>query len=376
MIIGIDGNEANTNSPVGINEYAYQLLLSLSKLLPNWSQNHKLIVYLQNEPLSHLPKESNFLKYKIIPGKGMWILTKLVPDLLFSSNKPDVFFTPSHYIPPFVQIPRACSIMDLGYLEFSGQFKKKDFWQLKLWTAYSILNSKRVFSISEATQKDVVRHYPSASSKTIVTPLAYDKKRFNINIIEKDVRRVKKKYSIVNGYFLFISTLKPSKNIEGLVQSFSKVVSINSQIKLVIAGKKGWLYESIFEKVKELNLEDKIIFTDYIPEIDKPALIKGAKALVLPSFWEGFGLDPLYAMASGVPVIVSKVGSLPEVVGDAGLYVDPHETQTISRAMSKILKMSKLEYNKLVKLGLAQAEKFSWEDTAKRTLQALEQIEK
>lgn len=374
MIIGIDGNEANTNSPVGINEYAYQLLLSLNKLLVDWPQKHKLIVFLQNEPLSHMPKESKFLEYKVISGRGMWILKKLVPHLLFSPIKPDVFFTPSHYIPPFVHIPRACSIMDLGYLEFSGQFKKKDYWQLKLWSAYSIFASKKVFVISDSTAKDVVRHYPSASEKVVVTPLAYDKSRFNTLILEKDVRRVKMKYSIVNDYFLFVSTLKPSKNIEGLIQSFSKVVSKNPETKLVIAGKKGWLYESIFQKAKDLNIANKVIFTDYVSEEDKPALIKGAKALVLPSFWEGFGLDPLYAMASGVPVIVSKVGSLPEVVGKAGLYVDPYDNGSITAAMNKILEMSKLEYNNLVKLGLSQAKKFSWDETAKLTLRSLEEI--
>ena len=120
-----------------------------------------------------------------------------------------------------------------------------------------------------------------------------------------------------------------------------------------------------------MGLQDRVIFTDYIGEADKPALIAGAKAFVLPSFWEGFGLDVLSAMAAGVPVIVSKVGSLPEVVGAAGIFVDPNSTNSIASGIRKVLSMSKLEYNELVKRGIAQAGKFSWEKTAKKTLEVI-----
>jgi glycosyltransferase involved in cell wall biosynthesis len=143
---------------------------------------------------------------------------------------------------------------------------------------------------------------------------------------------------------------------------------------LVIAGKKGWLYTSIFKKVQELRLEDKIIFTDYLPEEDKPALIAGAKVFCLPSFWEGFGLDVLNAMACGVCVVVSNSGSLPEVAGEAGIYVDPNSSKSISDGINKVLSMDNVEYNRLVEKGLAQVKKFSWEKTAKKTLEALEDV--
>jgi len=106
-------------------------------------------------------------------------------------------------------------------------------------------------------------------------------------ISQDDVRRVKDKYSIVMDYVLYLGTLKPSKNIEGLIEAFSKIT--NNNIQLVIAGKKGWMFDSIFRKVEELDLEEKVIFTDYVSEEDKPALIKGAKLFVLPSFWRGSG---------------------------------------------------------------------------------------
>ena len=319
-----------------------------------------------------MPKETKKFKYRILPGGGLWILTKLMPDLFLSKEKPDVFFSPSHYAPIFAPMPRVCSIMDLGYLEFSGQFTKMVFWQLKWWSAISIFVSKRIISISNSTKNDIVRHYPFAKDKIYTTALGYDKNKFNMRISVNDVRRVAKQYSIVHDYILYLGTLKPSKNVEGLIEAFRIVKEKKPQIKLVIAGKKGWLYKSIFEKVERLGLTDDIIFTDFVPEEDKPGLIKGAKVFVLPSFWEGFGLDVVSAMACGVPVVVSAVGSLPEVAGGTGVLVNPKSPEDIARGILKVLSMGKSDYNRLVSKGLARAENFSWEKTTLETLGILE----
>ena len=374
MIIGIDGNEANVEKRVGVNVYAFELLRSIWQLQKTGVINHSLIVFLKRPPLSDMPKETQNFKYKIIRGEGLWILTRLMPHLWKNTKKLDVIFSPSHYVPPICFQPRACSIMDLGYLKSLGQFKKYDYWQLKLWSAISIFVSKVVFAISASTRDEIVKKYPFASKKVVVTPLAYDQNLFNTKVAKEDTLRVKNKYTIVNDYILFLSTLKPSKNIEGLIEAFNIISGRFPDIKLVIAGKKGWLYESIFERVKKLKLEDKIIFTDFIPEEDKPALIAGAKVFCLPSFHEGFGLDVLNAMACGVPVVVSNKGSLPEVVGDAGVYVDPNSPKSIREVIVKVLSMDDIEYNKLVTRGLEQVKGFSWEKTALKTLEALDYV--
>jgi glycosyltransferase involved in cell wall biosynthesis len=321
-----------------------------------------------------MPEETANFKYEIISGGGMWVLTRLMPRLIFNKDRLDVFFSPSHYLPPFAAMPLVCSIMDLGYLEFSGQFTKKVFWQLKWWSAISIFISKAVIAISNSTKDDIVRHYPSAKEKTHVTYLAYDTNQFNQNISEKDVRRVMNKYSIVDDYILYLGTLKPSKNIEGLVEAFGEVERNVPGIKLIVAGKKGWLYEPIFKKVQEVGLEKKVIFTDFVDEKDKAGLIKGARAFVLPSFWEGFGLDVLNAMACGVPVVASSVGSLPEVVGDAGVLVDPNSVDNVAKGILRVLSMDKLEYNSMVEKGFSQVKKFSWEESARQTLKIIENV--
>ncbi|KKQ91787.1 MAG: Glycosyl transferase group 1 [Microgenomates group bacterium GW2011_GWC1_39_7b] len=374
MIIGIDGNEANIEKRVGINEYAFQILWNLQKLQEKEENPHKLIVYLKNDPRSDMPKETQNFKYKVIPSVGIWVMTKLIPNLLFDPARPDIFFSPSHYVPMFAPIPKVCSIMDLGYLEYTGQFQKKDFWQLKVWSAISILVSKSVIAISNSTKKDIVRHYPFSKEKVYVTYLGFDPKRFNPDISEKDVRRVKNRYSIVDDYVLYLGTLKPSKNIEGLIDAFSRIRNTRYGIKLVIAGKKGWLFDSIYKKVSELKLKDKIIFTDFVSDEDKPALIKGAKVFVLPSFWEGFGLDAVNAMACGVPVVASGVGSLPEVVGNGGILVNPTDAESIASGILEVINASTAKYNSMIARGLAQAKKFSWEKTARETLRILEGV--
>ncbi len=376
MLIGIDANEANIKEKVGVNQYAFELLCSINRLQVEWQNRHRVIVYLKEPPARGFPKENNYWQYKIISGSGLWIIKKLMPNLFKDHPRPDVFFSPSHYLPPFSPMPRVCTIHDLGYLKFSEQFRKYDFWQLKYWSAYSIFVSKSIIAVSNSTKEDIVRHYPFASKKLTVIHHGYDVSRYTTKVSLKDVRRIRKKYTIVNDYLLFIGTLKPSKNIEGLLEGFRLFVDSFkvTDLKLVIAGKRGWLYKSIFKRAKTLGLEDRVIFTGYIDEEDKPALIKGAEAFVLAPFWEGFGMDVLNAMACGVPVVSSNVASLPEVLGSAGILINPHDIQSISHGLEKALSTSKMEYNKLVAKGLRQVQNFSWEKTGRLTIKLLESV--
>jgi len=373
MLIGIDGNEANVDQRVGVHQYSYEILWGFYRLLNKEDVRHKFIIFLKNPPKKDLPKETENWQYEVLPGKGFWILSRLLPRLMFK-QKPDVLFAPSHYLPPLTGLPKVCTIHDLGYLEFSGQFKRHDFWQLKYWTAISIFISKYIISVSNSTKKDIVRHYPKASKKIIVTHHGYDKKRFNTEISENDVRRVKKLYKISSDYILFLGTLKPSKNIEGLLEAFDRLVKKNEieNTVLVIAGKKGWLFDSIFQKTKSLKSKNLIKFTGYIDEKDKPALIKGAKMFVLPSFWEGFGMDILKSLACGTPVVISDVASLPEVAGKAGTYIKPHNISSIEKGIRKVLKLPQKEYNNLVDKGIQHVKDFSWEKAAKNTLKVIE----
>ena len=371
MIIGIDGNEANITHRLGVNQYAAELLKALEKLAPR--REHEWVIYLSQPPLPHLPHERKGWKYVVLHGEGLWVLRKLTPYLWRNKDKINVLFTPSHYTPPFLPKPIVMSIMDLNYLKYPQFLTKKDLLQLKIWTQTSLTNAARVIAISESTKNEIIKNYPRIKKKISVTPLGYDKNQFFYPYPKTKIEKIKKKYGIKDNYLLYLGALKPNKNVEGLVEAISLVKGKVPDITLVIAGKKGWLYEPIFKKVSELALKESVIFTDYIPEEEKAALYAGARALVSPSFWEGFGMHVLEGMGTGCPVVISKAGSLEEVGGTAAIYVDPQKPMRIAEGILSVVEAPPSRYNKLKKKVLNQARKFSWEKTARETLKTLEE---
>ena len=161
---------------------------------------------------------------------------------------------------------------------------------------------------------------------------------------------------------MFLGTLEPRKNLVGLIEAYNllKTESKEDIPQLVLAGGKGWYYESIFETVKKLHLEQDVIFTGYVPEEDSPLLMNGAVAFVFPSLYEGFGMPPLEAMACGTPVIVSDTASLPEVVRDAGVYVDPNSVESMKEGLLEI--WGNIEIGKILKRqGIEHSKQFQWE---------------
>ena len=257
-------------------------------------------------------------------------------------------------------MPTVVAIMDLGFLQTPDQFTAKDFNQLKSWTRYSVKQARKVIAISQHTKQDIIREYGKKPDDVIVTPLAYDKKLFKPT-----------PGPVCQPYILFLGSLRPSKNIEGLIRAFAKLSLHDLPVgtQLVVAGKKAWLYERIFTLSRELKLEGKVIFTGFVAEAEKPVLMTMASAFVMPSFYEGFGIPVLEAMACGTPVVVSCVASLPEVAGDAGIYIDPHNIDSICQGIMDAIGP---ERSRWVERGLKRVKLFSWAKTAQLTLKCLE----
>lgn len=363
MIIGIDGNEANVDRRVGISEYAFELIDQFAK---NEDENLIFRVYLKNEPLSHMPKERPGFEYLVFGPKKLWTQFALPLKLYTQSNKPDIFFTPSHYGPRFSPVPTVISIMDLSYIHFPYMFNSWDLHQLKNWTAYSVKKASLVFTISNSSRSDIIKEYKLPENKVVPTHLGI--KEDTSRII---VKEIKEKYSIDGDFILFVGTLQPRKNIARLVEAFSR--SKNKKIKLVIVGKKGWQYEDILEAPKNFGVEDRVLFLDFVPDEDLVSLYREALFYVLPSLYEGFGLPILEAMKQGCPVLTSNVSSMPEAGGGAALYVDPENTQDITEKIDMLVSDDSLR-QELVEKGYEQIKKFSWEETAKKTLDALEKL--
>ena len=379
MIIAIDGSEANKTMRVGSSEYAYQLINALYRMSLSDKDRCKYIILLNSEKCDQLPDANDHWKYEVLPSSGLWMMKKIIPRLVFDKNI-DVFFSPTHYLPIITSIPQICTIHDLGYLMFSEQFRRYDFWQLKYWTAISVIISRYIIAVSDSTRNDIVRHYPFASDKVKTVYHGVDHQLFNKNVSQILVRHVKNKYKIRKNYILSIGTLKPSKNIEGIIKTFSDLLKNNEELfddyQLVIAGRKGWLYEKIFQYVSDEKLTDKVIFTDYVNTDEKRGLYKGAKLLISPSFWEGFGMHVLESMACGTPVVISKVGSLSEVAGKSGIYVDPESIENMSEGILKVVRLGNSEYNIISESCIKQAEGFTWKKTAEETYDIFKKVSK
>jgi glycosyltransferase involved in cell wall biosynthesis len=187
-----------------------------------------------------------------------------------------------------------------------------------------------------------------------------------------DVERVKEKYGLTS-YLLYVGNLLPHKNIQRLLQAFACIAG-QLPITFVIAGTKDHRYHPALEaEVQALGLQNRVLFLDYVLTEELPCLYAGADVFVFPSLYEGFGLPPLEAMACGTPVIVSNVSSLPEVVGDAALMVDPYDVEGMTKAMHRVLSDEGLS-KEMRRKGLERAKLFSWEETARSILKVLDEV--
>lgn len=360
MLIGIDANEANlTLQRVGINQYAFDLLSALYQT----PASHSFVIYLKTPPRTDLPLPRSGWNYRILPFPKLWTQTRLPFDLFVHQPRPDVFLSLTHYAPRWSPIPTVVCVMDLGFHYFPKQFTPRDIQQLHRWTSYSVSQAKKIITISEFSKNDIAKIYHIAPKNISVVYPGFDTSQFHPQINSP----IFQKYQLGKKYVLFLSSLKPSKNVANVIAAFNMVN--DPHLQLVITGKKAWMYNEIFSEVKASPLSKQIIFTDYIPETDVPNLISAARALLMPSFYEGFGLPVLEAMACGTPVVVSRAASLPEVAGEAGIYVDPYSPSSIAAGIKVSLSQERRKY---IKFGLRQAIKFDWTKAVSQTLSTLE----
>ncbi len=370
MNIWIDGYEANVNQRLGSGQVAAGLL----KALYEYDKKNSYTVCLPNEPINDLPKERENWKYKILKPKILWSKIALPFTLFKERQKPDLFFSPTHYIPQFSPVKRVGMIFDLSFLHYPGSFAKKDLLQLKYGSKFSIYNSNHIITISDFSKKDILRNYTIGKDKITVAYPGFDKVSYKKISLEK-INEVLDKFKITNPYVVFVGTLQPRKNLIRLIDAISRIENLQLVIigKFKGEGREGWMYEDILERPKKLKLEDKIIFTGFIPTEEVVAFLNGAVCFILPSLWEGFGIPVVEAFACGTPVIVSNVSSLPEVVGKAGLLVNPKSEDQIEQAIRVYLTDKKIR-TKMIKLGFEQVKKYSWEKMAKKVIQVFENI--
>ncbi|MDO8638152.1 MAG: glycosyltransferase family 1 protein [Candidatus Daviesbacteria bacterium] len=373
MRIWIDGYEANVPQRLGSSQVAFEILKNLESI----DQKNEYTIVLPQKPMDDLPKERKDWKYKILKPNKLWTRIALPLALYTAKIKPDLIFSPTHYIPRFSPVKRVVTIFDLAYLHYPQMYKKDDFWKLNNWSKFSIENADKIITISNFCKQDIIKEYKINKDKIILAYPGYDAEIFHKIQDKNEVQKIVEKYQIQGKYIIYIGTIQPKKNLVRLIEAFGDI----DDLKLVIVGKttglgkQGWKFEEILKRPKELGIEEKVIFTGFVPTEDLPYLLSGAEAFVLPSLYEGFGIPVVEAMACGIPVIVSNVASLPEVAGKAGLFIDPLSVDQITQAIRTISSDKKLRLQKS-KECLVQAKKFSWKNMAKIVLKTFEEVTK
>lgn len=363
MTIGFDINEANITQRVGVNQVAYATFVHLLKHLPD---SVKVIGLGKDRPLPDMPITSDKLSYEIFGPRKAWVLTGLTKRLWFNKPKIDVLFSPSHYTPLLSPVPMIVYIMDLSFERFGTEyFTAYDINQLKRWTPLSVKKAKKVLTISQFSKDEIVRLYNIPPEKVEVIYPSYDRQLYHGKVPKTKQLQVRKKYGITGSYLFYYGTLQPRKNLNRLIEAFAKLN--RPKTKLVISGKKGWLYDQIFERAKELKIDNQVIFTGFVPNEDIPALLKSSRAYILPSLYEGFGMPPVEAQAVGTPVVVSRVSSLPEIVGESGIFIDdPYSVDSISAAMEKVLNLTSGERIGIIRQGKENTKRFDWNLSAEK----------
>lgn len=296
--------------------------------------------------------------------RKIWRHVPIKYNFLFR-KKTDIYQFFNFIVPPNISGKVITTIHDLTYILYPDTMDENNRRSLEQDMFHTVRNADYIITISENSRKDIVEHLGVKESKIQVIYPGVDEVYKKVSSSE-EINAVKKKYNITGKYLLYLGTLEPRKNIETIIRAYNRFQKYHKEdIKLVLAGKKGWLYESIFKLVKDFGIENEVIFTDYIADGDKGPLYQGAEIFLFPSLYEGFGIPVIEAMASRVPVITSNSSSLPEVAGNAAIITEPLDYKKISASIERILNEDGLR-EKMINEGIKQAEKFNWDSSAEK----------
>jgi glycosyltransferase involved in cell wall biosynthesis len=309
-----------------------------------WIAPHGLGRYAK-EVIKQLPNPG-LVKLKAAP---LHVLNPLLLSFELLLRQPKIYFTPGFNPPLLCLCPVIFTIGDLIHLNIN---EEKSFFKYIYYTyflRFSALRSKSIVTFSEFSKNQIVKYFNINPKKVIVIGCG----------VGEEFSPYGEKHLPDYKYFFYVGNRKPHKNIPRILIAFSQA-NISKDFKLVLSGNPD---SSILDTINSLQIENRIVFTGFISDEDLPKYYRGAFALIFPSLFEGFGLPPLEAMACGTPVITSNVTSLPEVVGNAALMVDPLSVSGITSAIEKLVEDKEL-HQQLIVLGLERAKKFSWDKTA------------
>lgn len=360
MTIGIDASKIAKKIKTGTETYSAELIKALAKI----DQRNDYILYSPSPISDKLPDLPKNFQIKVLPFTKGWTQIRLSLEMLF--NKPDILFMPAHTLPMRFPKKTVCTIHDLGFIHFPELYSAKELRYQSWALRHALKHAYHIIAVSEFTKKDLAEQFHLDPQKITVVYEAYDKEKFQPSSTKKSDPPT----------ILFIGRLEEKKNIINMIRAFGRLRE-NPAIKhrFVLAGKPGFGYDKIQSEIKKLpaDVARDIKLPGYVSEDVYLELLKNADILFFSTMFEGFGLPVLEAMACGIPVVASNRTSLPEIVSDAGLLVDPANAEDMAAALAKIILDENLKKDLIVK-GLARAQQFSWQKTAQETLKVFESL--
>lgn len=380
ITIAIDIREAGQEK-TGKGWYTYHLVHELLKLDHHnhyelYTDSAKNPFATQNEanaPTKQTGAAPKNVTLKHIPAKGLkWHLNALKE---LKAHPPDLFFAPTSYIIPSLA-PKTLKVVitvhDLVAFLYPQNHNLKAVVIERLTLKKAVKKAASIFVVSQNTQKDLLERfrYPVEQIQTVsCAPSDFYKEPVSAH----ELAQFQEKFQLPQNFILAVGTLEPRKNFSNLIKSFVIIKRKCPDYKLVIVGKKGWKYKQIEDTLKKYQLEKEVIFPGYLSDEDLKKVYTLATVFVFPSLYEGFGIPPLEAMSCGCPVVSSNVASLPEVIGDAGILVDPKNAHKMADSVVTLIENDQIR-SMLIERGKRRAEKFNWHESAKTALEAFEKL--
>jgi glycosyltransferase involved in cell wall biosynthesis len=360
MRFSVDAHAIGQNL-TGNEVYIRSLLNGFAKL----DQESEFVAYVsESDTNGWVP--ARFLK-RHVTGNRYWRLGYHLAECL-RRDRPDLVHV-QYNAPLFCPVPSVVTVHDVSFIEHPEYFPAGRAWQLRWITSKTVRQAARILTVSEFSRQRIVQTFGVDPEDIVVTYLAAQD-HFRPMDRAQAQNRVRARFGIDRPLLLTVGDLQPRKNQLGLIRAFRELVSGTPQLPhaLVLAGKETWFSGQIREEIRRTGLGERIAVTGFVSEDELAALYNAADLFVCPSFYEGFGLPVIEAMACGRPVVCSHRASLPEVADAAAILVDPQSTGEIARAMRAVLLDSELR-QRMERHSLQRASQFSWRETARKTLE-------
>ncbi|WP_369594570.1 glycosyltransferase family 4 protein [Lysinibacillus pakistanensis] len=382
MKLYIDGQPL-LGHKTGIGHYTNNLINELIltnisiEVVTNQIVNQKRLksINFKDRQLKNIKLTNKLYPYKVIRRLMKHNVLYNFPIDLFEEklNRSNSVFHATNFIMlPTRHAKQVVTIHDLAFMKFPDVVERNIYEYMMRWVPYSIEVADHIIADSFNTKKDILELFDIPKEKITVVHLAADAK-FEKQTYEQ-ITLVREKYNLPANYLLYLGTLEPKKNLVTLIDVYALLKQrYNVKEKLVIVGAKGWKFNPIFYKVKELNLEQDIIFMGYIADEDLASIYSGASVFTFPSLYEGFGIPLLEAMQCEVPVVASNTSCIPEIVGEAALLVNPYDIELWAEKIYQVISSPILQMD-LISKGKQQASKFSWEKVALDTLKVYKKV--